>query len=177
MAAFPTTAQEAIDRLLVDMPFVIQTIVNDNYQAVRERYLELLQDNPALVNTPEKLTNELVWWLRNDPNAVQQVLDVPWRNTLNSQVLNKAFVQMQAMVATTGNGGDKFLGNLIGAVLGLNGTSAQADAQAAAAAQAAAQAAAAETQRKAQQDKFIRIAASVLILMALVAFIIYLRRR
>lgn len=177
MAAFPATAQEALDRLLTDRAFLIQTVVNDNFTAVRSRFLASLQDQPARVNTPEKLVKELLWWDKNDPEGVDDVLEVSWQNSLGSKVLNDAFVELQNRASTTGTGGTKILGSIITAVNSLLGSGAAAQAQADAAARAAAEAAAREAERKAQQDRFIRIAVSAFVVLAVVALIIYIRRK
>lgn len=176
MASFPTTPQEAVDRLLTDRAFLVQSVVNDNYPTVKANFIAQLQDNPVLVNTPEKLVRELLWWDKNDTEAVDDVLRVEWLNTLGSSVLNNAFIQLQSMAATTG-GGDKFVGALVTAVSALLGSGAQQNAANAAAQQAAQQAALAESQRKAQNDKFLRIAIGIVLAVAIIGFIIYIRRK
>jgi hypothetical protein len=94
MAADPTTANQMFDRLLADRAFRIRTIVADNYPAVRANYLAILQSGyPERVNTPAKLTNELLWWDKNQSRAdVDQVLNVPYlqTNPLVTQAMDKA---------------------------------------------------------------------------------------
>ena len=176
MASFPSTTQEAVDRLLTDRAFLVQSVVNDNFPTVKANFLSQLQDNPTLVNTPEKLVRELLWWDGNDTEAVDDLLRVEWRNTLGSQVLNNAFMQLQSMAATTG-GSDKFVGALVTAVSALLGSGAQQNAANAAAQQAAQQAALAESQRKAANDRMIRIGIGVALVMAVILFIWYIRRK
>lgn len=108
--AYPTTAQEMYDRLLADREFMVRIIVNDNFPAVRDKFLEILQDNPALVNTPDKLTSELLWWNRNQgPDSIDTVIDVPYRNSANSAVLDAAHTMLHDKVERSGRDNGKFL--------------------------------------------------------------------
>jgi hypothetical protein len=83
------------DRLLADRAFRIRTIVADNFRAVRANFIAILQSGyPEKVNTPAKLTNELLWWDKNQSQAdVDQVLNVPYlqTNQLVTQAMTKAY--------------------------------------------------------------------------------------
>jgi len=101
---YPATVQEMFDRLVADRAFRIRLTVADNYPAVRERFLDILQSGyPEKVNTPEKLIDELLWWDANDPAGVDQVLDVPYRNSTGSGILSEALEQGREVVQTEGD--------------------------------------------------------------------------
>lgn len=177
MASYPVTPQQAVDRLLIDREFLIRTVVEDNFPAVHAQFLAQLQDDPRPIRTPNMLVQQLLWWDQNHgPELVDPVLAVPWRGSVGSQALNGAFTQMVEMNRTTGTGGQKFVGAIIGLVGGLLGSGAQAQASQQAAEAARQQAAAAEAARKAQNDKFLRIGIVVASL-ALLIIGIYLIRK
>lgn len=118
--AYPTTAQDMLDRLLTDREFLIRTIVTDNYPAVRGKFKELLQDGqPALIDSPEKLAAQLVWWDRSQGAVVvDPVLDVPFRNAAGSNVLSDAMAQGRDMVEQSGVAAKSFITDGIGAIVG-----------------------------------------------------------
>jgi hypothetical protein len=180
MASYPVTPQQAVDRLLIDREFLIRTVVEDNFPAVHAQFLAQLQDDPRPIRTPEMLVQQLLWWDQNHgPELVDPVLSVPWRGSVGSQALNGAFTQMEEMNRTTGTGGQKFWGaviGLVGNVAGLLGSGAQAQASQQAAEAARQQAVAAEAARKAQNDKFLRIGI-VVASIALLIIGIYLIRK
>lgn len=98
--AYPTSTQEMVARLLADRAFEVQTIVNDNYPAVREQFEALLQsDQPQLINTPEKLVQQLLWWDQGQGGraTVDPVLSVPYRGATGSNVLATAVAQLEEM--------------------------------------------------------------------------------
>ncbi len=119
--AYPTTAQAMVDRLTADREFLIRVVVTDNYKAVAQNFLTI-QDNPALVNTPEKLINELLWWNRfQGEDSINAVIDVPYRGAANSAVLDDAVTQLHDMVEKSGRDDGKFLAGGIAALVGAAG--------------------------------------------------------
>lgn len=177
MASYPVTPQQAVDRLLTDREFLIRTVVEDNFPAVHAQFLEQLQDDPRPIRTPEMLITQLLWWDRNHGSElVDPVLAVPWRGSVGSQALNGAFTQMVDMNRTTGSGGQKFVGAIVGLVGGLLGSGAQSQAAQDAAEAARAQAALETARRKEQNDKFLRIGI-VIASLALLIIGLYLIRK
>jgi hypothetical protein len=127
MAANPTTADQMFDRLLADRAFRIRTIVADNFAAVRANYLATIQSGyPEKVDTPTKLTTELLWWDKYQSKAdVDQVINVQYKGTdpLVTQAMTKAYdiavesgVGPKAMAPEVGGGLLAGIGGLFGAI-------------------------------------------------------------
>lgn len=174
--AYPTTAQDMLDRLLTDREFLIRTIVTDNYPAVRERFAALLQDGqPQLIDSPEKLAAQLVWWDRSQgADIVNPVLDVPFRNAAGSNVLRDAMAQGREMVELSGAHTKSFITDGIGAIIGgvgniVNGRyiSDATERTQTAAIQAQAAADAQKTAQRAQLVKWGIIAGTIVLVIAL----------
>jgi hypothetical protein len=102
MLPTPTTAQQMFDRLLADRAFRIRTIVADNFPAVRANFLAILQSGyPEKVDTPGKLTNELLWWDKNQSQAdVDKVIAVRYLQT--NQLVTQAMEQAEAIATEAG---------------------------------------------------------------------------
>lgn len=83
-----------LDRLIADHPFLIRTVVYDNYPAAREQFEQHIQSGiPQLINTPEKLVEQMVGWSETPQgrDLVNDVLiAVPYRNGTGSAVLSDA---------------------------------------------------------------------------------------
>lgn len=178
--AYPSTAQELVDRLLVDREFEIRTVVYDNYPAVRANFEEQLQaGQPNLINTPEKLADELVWWDRNQGGraTVDPVLDVPYRASAGSQVLDAAVAQLAEMSEATA-GHPMGLRQGITAMVGsLKGTSAESAATTNVKEVEAMALAAANTLAEKAKANRTRVVAAIVAVLAIIALIWYLRQK
>lgn len=162
---YPTTPQDMLDRLLADREFLIRTIVNDNYPAVREQFEEQLQSHqPQLINTPEKLADQLIWWDRaQGRETVDPVINVPFRNATGSQVLSQAMTLGREMMEQSGGAKLFDVGAVVGGLSGIvNGVAGILNGRAQIAANERMQSellrAQAEQQRlaAAQRDKFLK---------------------
>lgn len=178
--SYPTTVEEMRDRLLADRAFLIRQVVNDNYPAVRRNFEEQLQSSqPGLIDTPEKLATELIWWDTNQggPDAIDPVLAVPFRGETGSAILAQAMAQLFEIQQQTA-GSDKFLiGSIIGAVNALAGSNLQADAARAEAQRLAAEAAKAEADRKAANARLLRWGVGIVVLLVVALTIWYFKRK
>lgn len=189
MAAYPTTVEEAIERLLADMHYRIRMAVENNPDAVMARYASYYADAPGpRLHTASLVTRLQVLWDMGEEDAVQQIIMVPWvtgRDALLDQVmaLGQAMVDdnpellAEATGETGGGGPERFVwvGAALTALAGIvpmigqgqrnrNAANAeQARINAMAATQAAADAAAAERQKRTLQMVGIGAGALVLI--------------
>lgn len=178
--AYPATAQEMVDRLLADRPFLIAQVVADNYPEVRARFAAQLQsDQPQLINTPEKLTEQLIWWdtYQGGADVTDAVLAVPFRNATGSAVLQEAVTQLANMASQSDGHPKGLTEGLVAFVGALNGSNAQQTAAAGAQAATAAEQAAAEARRREASARRVRAVLAIVLLLALVALIWYLKRR
>ncbi len=181
--AYPTTAQEMVDRLLVDRAFLIRTVVTDNYQAVRANYIQQLEANAALVDSPEKLTAKLVWWDRyHGSELVDPVLDVNYRGAAQSRVLNDAMaqlrdVQRQSGAAPKGNFLTDGIAALVGAVGGVVNGQAAIDAQQNIATQQLTNQAANDAASNARKATLLKWGIGIAAVVVVVLVVIYFKNR
>lgn len=178
--AYPQTAQDMVDRLLADRQWEVRMVVTDNYPAVRANFQAQLQgDQPALVDTPEKLIEQLLWWdqYQGGRAVVDPVLSVPYRAGTGSAVLTAAVEQLAEMASQT-DGHPLGLAEGITAYVGaLKNSPAESSAASALQAAEATAKATAEAAQAAMKARTTRVVAIIILLVAIGAAIWYLKTR
>lgn len=101
---YPTTAQAMVDRLIIDTPFLIGVVMSDNYQAVLQNAYRLGIVDPNASPGFADLRRTLI--LLDNPEGeelLMQALNVPYRGTMGSKVLDAAMAQMRDMANQAGS--------------------------------------------------------------------------
>jgi hypothetical protein len=178
--AYPQTAQDMVDRLLADRQWEVRMVVTDNYPAVRANFEAQLQSGQsALIDTPEKLIDQLLWWdqYQGGRDTVDPVLSVPYRATTGSAVLTSAVEQLAEM-SSQSEGHPLGLTDGITAYVGaLKNTPVESSAASAVQAAEAAAKAAADAAKAAMKARTTRVVAIIILLVAIGAAIWYLKTR
>lgn len=158
--AYPTTAEQMVNRLLTDRGFLAQCVVNDNAPAVKANMVEMgIAPRGLETMKPEQLLQEV---LRLPEEVQDEALNVEFRGAAGSAVLNEAVERLHVIAHEEGNdtgGPSRFIGAIVGGIVGIvgaiKGGGSDHGAEAAAIAEAARieALARAEAQRKADERK------------------------